>query len=387
MMADARRTEAAMDSGIDHSPDLLSRWRAWRARVVGNARFRDSVNRVPLLNRLAGGKAERLFSITSGFVQSQVLLACLETGLLDAARNGPVHLDALPAITRLPPKGLKTLLQAASALGIVHEGTDGYVTLGDFGAVVSGDPGITAMIRHHAKFYRDLADPVALLRGEIHETEMRRLWSYAGTGRAEVGQDAAATYSTLMTASQRMLVNEVIDAYDFSRHEVLLDVGGGEGVFLGAVGERCPNLKLRLFDLPPVAERARQKLERTALSGRASFVGGDFFKDPLPDGSDCIALIRIVFDHDDAAVVRLLSNLRKVMRPANQLVIAEPMAGAGSGRRLATAYFAMYLAAMGSGRCRTPEEIGSLALTAGFARYRSHTCRTPMLATLVVAEA
>lgn len=376
-----------MNAGAPVSPGLVTRWRAWRARIVANPRFRESIRRTPLLDRFAGRQARQLFSITSGFVQSQILLACLETGILDAARDGPVRIDSLPALTGLPDKGLKTLLQAADALGLVHVGTDGYLTLGDFGAVVVSDFGIAGMVRHHARFYRDLADPVALLKSDPPDTEMRRLWSYAGEGRTPVGDEAAETYSTLMAASQRMLVDEVLDAYDFSCHEALLDMGGGEGVFLRAVAGRHPKLTLRLFDLPPVAERARQRFEQHGLTSRASAFGGNFFDDALPEGNDCVSLIRVVFDHDDAAILKLFSNIRKVMRPTNRLVIAEPMAGSGAGRALATAYFAMYLAAMGSGRCRTPGEIGSLALAAGFSRYRTVSCRMPMLATLVVAEA
>ncbi len=376
-----------MNPAAAPSPNLLTRWRAWRARIVADPRFRERVARMPVLGRFAGWQARRLFSITSGFVQSQVLLACLESGILEAANNGPVAVGTLAGKTGLPEKGLEALLQAADALGLVHRGMDGYVTLGDFGAVVVSDPGIAAMVRHHAKFYRDLADPVALLKSSGSDTEMRRLWSYAGSGRAPVGGEDAGTYSTLMAASQRMLVGEVLDAYDFSRHEALLDVGGGEGVFLRAAAERHPRLKLGLFDLPPVAERARAHFGPNSVADRIAVFGGDFFEDPLPQGNDCVTLIRVVFDHDDAAVVKLLSNIRKVMRPTNTLVIAEPMAGGGAGRRLATAYFAMYLAAMGSGRCRTPLEIGSLALTAGFSRYRTVSCRTPMLATLIAAEA
>ena len=43
---------------------------------------------------------------------------------------------------------------------------DGRFGLGALGAALVGNPGIAAMVEHHALLYADLRDPVALLRGE-----------------------------------------------------------------------------------------------------------------------------------------------------------------------------------------------------------------------------
>jgi demethylspheroidene O-methyltransferase len=59
------------------------------------------------------------------------------------------------------------------------------------------------------------------------------------------------------------------------RHRCLLDVGGGEGVFLAAVATRAPALRLMLLDLPAVAERARIRLAAAGLLERASIHGGN----------------------------------------------------------------------------------------------------------------
>ena len=40
----------------------------------------------------------------------------------------------------------------------------------------------------------------------------------------------------------------------------LLDVAGGEGLFVESAALRAPRLDLMLFDLPPVAARARERL-------------------------------------------------------------------------------------------------------------------------------
>jgi len=67
-------------------------------------------------------------------------------------------------------------------------------------------------------------------------------------------------------------------------------------------------------------------------------------------------------------------------------MVAEAMSGPSEGARLAAVYFSFYFLAMGSGRCRSDEEIKSLLAEAGF--RRPHTIKTynPLLATLVFAE-
>ena len=74
----------------------------------------------------------------------------------------------------------------------------------------------------------------------------------------------------LMAASQPLIAQEVLNSYPIHRHRCLLDVGGGEGVFLAAVAARAPPLRLMLLDLPAVAERARARLADAGSPG-ASF--------------------------------------------------------------------------------------------------------------------
>lgn len=368
-------------------PGWRSRLKAWRSGLVARPGFRRLAQRLPFTSTYSRARENDLFALVTGFVQSQILFTSLKSGLLDGLADGPVTMAELASRTGFPQDRLARLVQAAQSVGLVTAGTDGFVTLDDHGAIVCSDEGLRAMINHHALLYRDLNDPVALFDGSHTDTEMRRLWSYAGSGReAAVKPGDAAAYSALMAASQSMLSDEILDAYDFGKHTSLIDIGGGEGAFLAAVAKRYPGLRMSLFDLPPVAERARDRFADHPLGQCPRCYGGSFLDDALPRGHDCVALVRVLFDHEDAVVLRLLRNVRAAMEPGQMLVIAEPMAGNHSrGQRYATAYFGVYVMAMGPGRCRTPEEIGALARKAGFSRFDVKACRSPLMATIVVA--
>ncbi len=367
---------------------LSERLRAWRNRLVADAGFQRRVARFPLTRRFARRQAEAMFQETSGFVRSQILFACVELDLCSLLAEEPLAPSEIGGRTGLPRASVDRLLPAARALNLVGEDRDGRWSLRDGGAVIHGNEGIRAMIRHHAMVYRDLADPVSLLRDPARGTETAAYWAYAGARAGEgVGAAEAGVYSALMRSSQDLVAGEVLDAYPMGRHRAVLDIGGGEGAFLAAAGARHDRLTLHGFDLPPVAERARAIMRDAGYGARYVAHGGNFFTDDIPPVADCVTLVRVLCDHDDAAAAALLRNIRRTIAPGATLLIAEPMDAGDTGGSLAAAYFGLYFVAMRSGRCRSPQHIESLLAEAGFESVRKVRTRNPLFASVISAKA
>jgi demethylspheroidene O-methyltransferase len=243
------------------------------------------------------------------------------------------------------------------------------------------------MIEHHSLLYGDLRDPVALLRGATRETELSRYWPYAGSAEpASLTADRVAPYSALMSASQALVAADVLDAYPIERHRCLLDVGGGEGNFIIEAATRAPHLRLILFDLPAVADRARTRLAAAGIVDRVRAVGGDFLAEPLPRGADVISLVRVVHDHDDASAIALLRAVRLALPRDGVVLVAEPMSGTAGAEPVGDAYFGFYLLAMGRGRPRTSAELQDLLRATGFGHTRRLPTRRPLFAGLIVAR-
>ena len=329
-----------------------------------------------------------MFDICAGFVYSQVLLACVRLKLFERLRAGPRSLSGLEAELGLTRDALLTLLNAAQALGLVRWSRGGeQCGLGQHGAALLGNPGLLPMIEHHAAFYSDLRDPVALLRQGGGAQNLSSYWSYARADNPTAAtSQQVESYTALMAASQSLISSEILGAYDLTRHRALLDVGGGDGTFCVAAASAAPRLLIRCFDLPAVAERAQRRFANAGIADRAQAFGGSFLSDPLPTGCDVISLVRVLHDHDDAQALRILRGVRDAIAPDGTLLIAEPLAGTTGGAHVAEAYFGMYLLAMGSGKPRNLRSVSDLLTGAGFSQPTVRSTRLPMNVRVLVAR-
>ncbi|MFZ4760865.1 MAG: methyltransferase [Burkholderiaceae bacterium] len=369
---------------------LRDRWRALRDRLLTDPAFHRRASAFPLTRAFVRRDARALFDVVAGFTYSQVLFACVRLKLFDLLATGPLAADEIARRTALPADGAERLLAAAASLHLLERHDDGRWGLGRLGAPIVALPSVAAMVEHHATLYRDLADPVGLLRGE-RDAAMAEYWPYAdttpGAAPQALGTEHVAEYSALMSATQPLVAEQVLDAYPLSRHKRLLDVGGGEGAFAMAVARRVPHLELMLFDLPAVAERAQRQFDAAGLGARARAHGGSFLADALPTGADIVTLVRVLFDHPDERVLAILRAAHAALPRGGTLLVCEPMSGTPGAEAIGDAYYGLYLLAMGRGRSRTPERIEALLHDAGFEQVRLLPTRLPLQTRVVAARA
>lgn len=357
--------------------NALSAWfeqcLAWgyrrRNALVAHPAFQRWASNSVWTRRIAQQHASGLFDLIAGFVYSQTLLACVQLDLFERLEQRPLTAEAVAEACGLPPEAARRLLKAAAAIELVREDAHGRFGLGRLGAPMLHNDALRAMVLHHRALYADLADPVALLR-EPGEGRLARFWPYAGASAAQDG-DAARRYSELMSASQSLVIGEVLSAVDFSGCGCVMDVGGGDGTFACRLVRAYAQLCVRVADLPAVAALAQSRAQREGLEGRVTACAVDFRNDePLPGGADAVSLIRVLHDHDDDDVLHLLRKVHAALPAGGLLVIAEPMAGIQASARVGDAYFGWYLLAMGSGRAREPVEIIGMLTRCGFERAR-----------------
>jgi demethylspheroidene O-methyltransferase len=307
--------------------------------------------------------------------------------LFERLQGGAQDVSSIAAEAKVPEERLRALLRAAAALQLLEERPDGRYGLGVLGATMTDNQSLLALVEHHAMLYEDLRDPVALFANPTAETAMSRLWPYAGGGSAEpLATEDVADYTNLMAASQAMIAEQVMDAVSFRDRRRLLDIGGGAGAFAIAVARRWPQLEITIADLPAVADIARKRIAAAGMEDRIEVVGVDAAKDSLPGGYDSVSLVRILHDHDEPMALSLLAAAKTALNDDGMLLVAEPMADAPGAGELISAYFNVYLLAMGSGRPRRFDELSKLLEKGGFTRIQRRRTSVPLITGVVVAR-
>ena len=359
--------------------------RAWVLRLAASRKFQAWAARTPIFRRIARAEGAALFDIVAGFVNAQVLRAIVDLRVLQHLQQGPATAAQIGALCDIAPDRMQVLLQAGAGLGLLTRQRDGRFGLALRGASLLGVPGLAEMIQHHSALYADLADPVAFLRND-DPTTLARFWPYVFGAAGAVDPQVTATYSNLMAESQVLVAEDTLRMIDLSGVKRLMDVGGGTGAFLAAVGAAYPALQLDLFDLPVVLHGAGARLGAAGLANRVSLHPGSFRDDPLPLGADAISLVRVLYDHADATVANLLTAVHAALPPKGRLIVSEPMSGGALPDRTTDVYFAVYTLAMQTGRTRSGAEIASLMAASGYVNIKIQQGFRPFVTSIVTGE-
>ena len=360
-----------------HAPDQPFRPAGLINRIVASARFQSLCARVPGLRGIARREGTALFDLMQGFVQSQMLMALVELRALHMLADGPATAATIATRCAVPPERMQILLQAGAAMRLLKRRGEKFA-LARRGATFLAVPGLQDMVRHHDVLYRDLADPVAFIRGET-TPELAAFWPYVFGAKGDMDPAQTARYSRLMAESQGLVAQEALAHLSLKGTQKLLDVGGGTGVFLRAVRTRYPQIELALFDLPDVVAQATLPADITRH-------GGSFRSDPLPQGADTISLVRVLYDHSDDTVRALLANVFAALPPGGRVLIIEPMSGGVRPDPQTDVYFSVYTLAMQTGQTRSSARISALLSEAGFQEISHEHADRPYITCVLTAS-
>ena len=382
---------ADVPSSLQAANTWHDRMLAWLERLYASPRLYSFSLTNPFTRWVTRRRTQKLFDLMAGFVHTQVMLGCIRLDLFKMLHQAPADLQQIAARVNMPAPVLQRLLLSAVSLGLLECRSQSRFGLGPLGVPLATHDGIAAMIEHNHLLYADMQDPVGFLNN-AWQGDMAAYWPYAHDAQAatRAAQDKFSRYSDLMAASQGFVVEEILSSYFFDEHQCVLDVGAGKGRFACDMAAHAPHLKVKLFDLPPVLELAKNNVQQRGMSERMSFYPGSFLHDELPQGADLVTLVRVAHDHPDDVVKQLLQKIHAALPLGGVLLLAEPMAqimsASQSGSAQADAYFHFYLLAMGAGRLRTPEELMRLMAEAGFGQIEHVPNAMPIHAQLIVSR-
>ncbi|TDD12637.1 methyltransferase [Nonomuraea diastatica] len=131
-------------------------------------------------------------------------------------------------------------------------------------------------------------------------------------------------FLTMMDSLSGHLGPELAKVYDWTEHDSVADIGGARGNLISHLVRAHVHLKGMVFDLPEMEPRFDAHLAGLGLAGRASFVPGDFFNDPLPQ-ADVLIMGHVLHDWSEEERRMLVGKAYQALAPGGVLLVYDRM--------------------------------------------------------------
>lgn len=303
------------------------------------------------------------------------------TELLTAA---VAHFNLFSRLAKQP----MTSAELGQSLGLAERPTVVLLTaLRSFGLLASDAQGrlfLTELAREHllpgAPF--DVGDYVGLAANSPGVLEMvERLRSNRPASHAAgvafiyregvvsaMEDEAAARHFTNALAGRAKNVAPVLaERVPLTDAKLLVDVGGGSGIYSIAFLQKNPNLRAIVLDRPEVLKVAQELAHEYGVADRLQVQPGDMFRDPIPSGADAVLLSNILHDWDVPECRTLIARCAASLRSNGQLLIHDVFLNDALDGPMPLALYSAALFCLTEGRAYSAAEYRGWLTEAGLA--------------------
>ena len=297
--------------------------------------------------------------ITAGHL-SRVIQVATRLGIPDLIAGGARMTEQLAAASGTHMDALERLLRVLAANGLCSRRGCGAWELTNLGATLRSD---SPSACHGAALYWGL-DSIRAAWDRLDDSLRTNLPAFDRangsaffqhmTNSAEDGE----VFDQFMTANQRERAASHAELIDCGGLRCVVDVGGGEGAFLIELARRSVHLRGTVLDLPHVAGKAREMVQREKLEDRIIVAEGSFF-DAIPTGADAYVLSAILHDWPDEQALAILRACRAAMSDDAVLLVIEQVVDPGGASPFSALLDVAMLVLLG-GKERSREEFAAL---------------------------
>jgi SAM-dependent methyltransferase len=266
---------------------------------------------------MPGWNKDELLKLAAQFQQTRILLSAAELDIFTKLHEGPKNLDTLCDETGFDRRGLRILMDALAALGIVAKSQSGFYSAKDnvVAALSKNSPeSVLSLVLHRGTMWKSWSNLTEIVRtGKNPQYERKEPRS----------RDDLESFIGAMDVIGKKMAQSVVASLDLTGFHRLLDVGGGSGVYTAAILDRAPDMRAVIFDLPEVIEIAKKRLTESGHIDRTDFTAGDYTKDELPAGADLTLLSAIIHINGRKGNRELYSRIHRALIPGGTLLIRD----------------------------------------------------------------
>jgi len=286
--------------------------------------------------------------------------------IADLLKNGPQPVEKLAEQTANDALALYRVMRALAAEGIFKE-LPGKVFKNTrlSNALADQNESVKYFSLHH------LGDTNWELTGDMHycvETgndAFGHKFNSQPFEFLEKNPEQNSIFNKAMTETAELSGSILVDSYPFGNFKTIVDIGGGQGLFLAQILTVNTHSKGILADQPHVAGSAHDTFKKLGLLERCSIVECSFFE-TVPANGDLYIMKNILHDWDDETSVKLLKNLYNAMPQKSRLLIIETIIKPDNKPSFGKFIDLQMLIGTQGGKERTMEEFNKIIAESGF---------------------
>lgn len=317
--------------------------------------------------------------ITSPWI-AQAIYVAAALGIADLLLNGAKSIDELAKDTNSHSSNLYRILRALASINIFTE-----VEPQKFGLT----PIAQYLCSDHPNTLRSLA---MMLGDEWHWRCWGEILNVVKTGKPAIkglyqvdntfeyfakNEVSGAIFNDAMTNSSQNIHTAIIDNYDFSDIDRIIDIGGGYGTLITSILSKYQHMHGVIFDQPSVVSGAEKLLQSKKISARCETIGGDFFQS-VPSKGDAYILSYIIHDWSDEDCIKILKNIRQGIKKDGRLLVIEAVVPTGNKSHFSKLMDIEMMVIYPNGRERTQAEFSRLYEASGFQLNRILSTAAPV---------
>lgn len=267
---------------------------------------------------------DKLLQLGLGFFASKVLLSALKFDLFTLLDNKPLTASDIQLQLKLHPRGVLDFLDTLVSVGALVRNDGAY----------ANSPETQLFLNRRSQAYI----------GYMLEMADDRLYEFWGrldialkTGKPQnETRDGKEFFDVMYSDPKKREIFlkgmiglslgsslSLVQTFDFKKHKIFCDLGGGPGTLCVQVARSFPHLKVINVDLPLAESVCREYLSQQGLENKIEFVSADCLKDPFPP-ADLYAMGHLLHGWGDGKEThQVLSKAYHSLPVGGKLIVVE----------------------------------------------------------------
>jgi predicted O-methyltransferase YrrM len=268
-----------------------------------------------------------IFEIFRGSYATELLSAAVaHFNLFGRLAQQPMMPAELAQVLGLAERPTVVLLTALRSFGLLRSDAQGRLHLTEMSREhllpgVSFDVGDYIGLAANNAGVLEMVERLRTNRPASHESGVAFIYR-EGVASAMENEAAARHFTNALAGRAKNVAPLLAERVHLpSDARLLVDVGGGTGIYSIAFLQTNPNLRALVLDRPEVLKVAQEMAMAYGVADRLQAQPADMFRDPLPGQADVVLLSNILHDWDVAECRTLIARCAASLRQGGELLI------------------------------------------------------------------